>query len=82
MEHSKQREEPTPWWRTLGMDAKPAKYWQVLQAYRDAAARAHPNAGGSIEAYGRVRLAYEEGRRHYGPSADDVYPPGRRYRGD
>ena len=50
-----------PWWKTLGLNAPPASEHAVRAAYRDAARRAHPDVGGSQEAFVRVQQALEQG---------------------
>lgn len=58
-----------------GATAAPARHWtavlgvsfnctheQLTQAYREAAKRTHPDAGGSVEAFQEVTLAYEQAR--------------------
>jgi hypothetical protein len=50
-----------PWWRTLGLDCEPIDVEHLTAAYRDAAKRAHPDVGGSADAFKRVREAFEQG---------------------
>lgn len=51
------------WWSVLGLDGAPSTVEAIDVAYRAAAKRAHPDAGGSPEAFVRVQRAAEEGRR-------------------
>lgn len=50
-----------PWWTTLGLSERPVTEHQLQAAYRKEAMRTHPDAGGSSEAFQRVRRAYEQG---------------------
>lgn len=50
-----------PWWKTLGLAAPPATEGDIRAAYRDAARSAHPDAGGSQQAFVRVQRALEQG---------------------
>jgi hypothetical protein len=49
------------WWQTLGLSERPFTEHQLQSAYREAAKRTHPDAGGSSEAFQRVRNALEQG---------------------
>lgn len=50
-----------PWWKVLGLEDRPATQADLRQAYLAAARRAHPDTGGSTEAFVRVMKAMEEG---------------------
>lgn len=52
-----------PWWRVLGLEAHPKEWQELVDAYRAAAKKGHPDAGGSAEAFTRIQRAYEEGVR-------------------
>lgn len=51
-----------PWWKVLGCEDPPATAVQLDQAYRAAARQAHPDSGGSHDAFVRVQRAYREGQ--------------------
>lgn len=55
-----------PWWKVLGCEDPPASPLQLEHAYREAARRAHPDTGGSHDAFVRVQRAFEEGLRVVG----------------
>jgi hypothetical protein len=58
-----------PWWKVLGAE-DPIRTGDELQAaYREAARRAHPDKGGSQEAFVRVQRAFEQGREALGGAA-------------
>lgn len=57
------------WWSALGCEAAPASLDELQVVYRDAAKRAHPDAGGSAEAFVRVQRAFERGRQVLGGAA-------------
>ena len=51
------------WWSVLGLDGPPDTVEGLKVAYRAAARRAHPDAGGSHEAFVRVQRAFELGQQ-------------------
>lgn len=55
-----------PWWKVLGGEEPPITLEDLQADYREAARKAHPDTGGSQEAFVRVQRAYEEGRRALG----------------
>lgn len=55
-----------PWWKVLGLEDLPATESDLRQAFLAAARRAHPDTGGSSEAFVRVKRAMEEGLRALG----------------
>lgn len=57
------------WWSALGCQAAPRTIDELQVVYRDAAKRAHPDAGGSHDAFVRVQRAFETGRQVLGGAA-------------
>lgn len=55
-----------PWWKVLGLEDRPATESELRQAFLAAARRAHPDTGGSSDAFVRVKKAMEEGLRALG----------------
>jgi hypothetical protein len=53
---------PEQWWQVLGV-AENASLVLIEQAYRDAAKKAHPDAGGSDAAMARLNAARDAGKR-------------------
>lgn len=60
---------PRVWWReALDLDADPFTVADVERAYKRAALRAHPDQGGSHEAFIMLQKAREEALRHATPA--------------
>lgn len=55
-----------PWWKVLGASEPPRSIDELREIYRAAARQAHPDTGGSHEAFVRVQTAFEEGRAALG----------------
>lgn len=58
-----------PWFKVLGLEDAPRSTSDLQEAYRAAARRAHPDTGGSHDAFVRVQRAFEQGRRAMGGAA-------------
>ncbi|MCA0269685.1 MAG: J domain-containing protein [Bacteroidetes bacterium] len=52
------------WWEVLDLESAPTDAQALTRAYRVAAAKSHPDAGGSHEDFIAVTAAYEAGKRH------------------
>jgi hypothetical protein len=50
------------WWSVLGLAEPPRTDVELKAAHREAVRRAHPDTGGSQEAFVRVQRAFEEGQ--------------------
>lgn len=58
--------EAETWWRVLGV-AHDAPLEVIKEAYRTAARKAHPDAGGSSDTMARVNAAWDQARKAFGP---------------
>jgi DnaJ-class molecular chaperone len=54
-----------PWWKTLGIDPEEDTLGDALHAYRERAKEAHPDQGGSEDAFERLQAAYRDAVDHY-----------------
>ena len=52
-------------WQIMGLPSKPASFDGVVTAYKAAAKKAHPDGGGSNEAFQRLQQAYERAKKEY-----------------
>lgn len=58
-----------PWWKDLGLQARPTSRGDARKAYSDAMLKAHPDHGGTAETMAKVRAAWERAQQEFPESA-------------
>ena len=54
-----------PWWRDLGLEARPASRAEARTAYSQALLKAHPDHGGSMPAMVKVKAAWDQAQQEF-----------------
>ena len=63
--HTQAEVKTYPWWKDLGLEARPTDRDAARKAYSDSMMTAHPDHGGSMETMAKVRAAWERAQKEF-----------------